>query len=323
MKKYIFIIVLCIIMPFNVLAYSNSIIPGGETLGIEVKSDGILIIGFYQINGKYNKGTPNIKQGDYITKVNDVPVNNIDELTKEIEKNTKDKKVKITYLRNKTEKSSYLDLIESDGIYKTGLYVKDTITGIGTLTYIDPTTSIYGALGHEIIESTTNSIVEIKSGSIFKNSITSIEKSSSGIPGSKNAKFFYNTVFGSVLKNTNYGIYGIYNNKFPDKELMDIALSSEVKLGQAYIYTVLKNNEIGIYSIEIKTINDTAKVKNISFIINDNDLIEKTGGIVQGMSGSPIIQDNKIVGAVTHVIIDDPLTGYGIFITTMLEEGEK
>ena len=218
MKSKIIVILLSLLIPINVLAYSNRIIPGGETLGIEVNSNGIMIIGFYQIDGKYNKGNPTIKPGDYIIKVNDVSVNNIKELTKQIENNIDNKSVKITYLRNNIEKESKLSLIEQNGLFKTGLYVKDTITGIGTLTYIDPYTSIYGALGHEIIEANTNSIVEIKSGNIFKNSITGIDKSANGIPGSKNAKFYYNTVFGTITKNTSYGIYGIYNEKIWNKK---------------------------------------------------------------------------------------------------------
>ena len=312
-----------ILLPFNVLAYSNFIVPGGETLGIEVNSKGIMVIGFYQINGKYNKGTPNIKPGDYITKINGTAVNNIKELTAITEKNVNNKEVEITYLRNNNEKTSTLSLIEDDGLYKTGLYVKDNITGIGTLTYIDPNSLIYGALGHEIVEGNTNSIVEIKSGSIFRNSITSIDKSTNGIAGSKNAKFYYNTKYGTINKNTKYGIYGNYTNNLPNKKLMEVAQPNELKVGKAKIYTVLKDETISDYDIEITAINENANIKNISFVLDDAELIDKTGGIVQGMSGSPIIQNNKIVGAVTHVIVDNPLTGYGIFITTMLEEGEK
>ncbi|MDE6284948.1 MAG: SpoIVB peptidase, partial [Bacilli bacterium] len=245
------------------------------------------------------------------------------QLTTKIEKAISAKEVEGPYLRNGKEKTSILELIEEDGIYKTGLYVKDSITGIGTLSYIDPETKIYGALGHEITESNTNSIVEIKSGVIFRNYITGIDKSSNGVPGSKNAKFYYNTKYGTILKNTNAGIYGIYEADFPDKEKMAVADPSEVKIGKAEIYTVLEGEKIGKYQINITSINETSKVKNISFEIEDVSLVEKTGGIVQGMSGSPIIQNDKIIGAVTHVIIDNPLTGYGIFITSMLEEGEK
>lgn len=322
MKKLIAILGLSL-LPVNALAYSDYIIPGGETLGIEVSSNGVMVIGFYQINGKYNKGDPLIKSGDYIIKINGEEINNIKELTSIIEKSVDKKEVEVTYLRNGKEKTSTLELIEDEGIYKTGLYVKDSITGIGTLTYIDPETRIYGALGHEVSEANTSSIVEIKSGIIFRNYITGIDKSSNGAPGSKNAKFYYNTKYGTITKNTNAGIYGKYETNLPTKDKLQVADKSEVKIGPAQIYTVLEGETIQEFKINITSINETSKVKNISFEIEDESLVDKTGGIVQGMSGSPIIQNNKIIGAVTHVIIDNPLTGYGIFITTMLEEGEK
>ena len=194
MKRLKVLLLSLLLLPMNVLAYSEYIIPGGETLGIEINSDGIMVIGFYQINGKYNKGDPNIKSGDYITKVNNIEVNTVDELTDAIEDNVSTGYVNVTYVRNGKEKVSELELIKDGDIYKTGLYVKDTITGIGTLSYIDPETKVFGALGHEIVESNTNSIVEIKSGMIVRNFIIGIDKSSSGVPGSKNAKFYYNHI---------------------------------------------------------------------------------------------------------------------------------
>ncbi len=323
MKKLKILLISLIILPINAMAYSDYIIPGGDTLGIEINSDGIMVIGFYQINGKYNKGAPQIKSGDYIIKINDINVKNIDELTKVVEENISNGSVKITYKRNNKLKESKLELIKDGDIYKTGLYVKDSITGIGTLSYVDPETKIFGALGHEIVESNTNNIVEIKSGDIFRNYITSIDKSINGVAGSKNAKFYYNTKYGKIIKNTNVGIYGLYDTTLPDKDLLKVAEKSEVKIGPAKIYTVLEGENIGEYDIEITKIDETAKIKNLSFVIKDKELLEKTGGVVQGMSGSPIIQNNMIVGAVTHVIIDNPTTGYGIYITTMLEEGEK
>lgn len=323
LRKLKILLIGLVLLPFNVMAYSDYIIPGGETLGIEINSDGIMVIGFYQIDGKYNKGTPAIKAGDYIIKVNDVNVSSIDELIKEVEKSINDGFINVTYKRNGKVKESKLDLIKDGDIYKTGLYVKDSITGIGTLTYIDPETQIFGALGHEIVESNTSSIVEIKSGMIFRNYITGIDKSTVGVAGSKNAKFYYDTVFGKIIKNTNVGIYGIYEVNLPEKELFEVADPSEVKVGAATIYTVLDGEEIKEYSIKITSINETSSIKNISFLIDDEDLLSKTGGVVQGMSGSPIIQNGKIIGAVTHVIVDNPTTGYGIFITTMLKEGEN
>ena len=324
MKKLkIFIISLLLLIPINVFAYSDFIIPGGETLGIEINSKGIMVIGFYQINGKFNKGNPELKPGDYITKVNNIDVYTVDDLTSVIEDNISKSEVKITYNRNGKIKTSNLELVKDDNVYKTGLYVKDSITGIGTLSYIDPETKVFGALGHEIVESNTKSTVEIKSGVIFRNYITSIDKSTNGIPGSKNAKFYYDTTYGRIIKNTNVGIYGIYDAMLPQKDLIEVAEPNEVKIGKAYIETVLNGEEIKQYDINITSINENADIKNISFEITDEELLDKTGGVVQGMSGSPIIQNNKIIGAVTHVVIDNPSNGYGIFITTMLEEGEK
>ena len=323
MKRLKILLLSLLLIPMNVLAYSDYIIPGGETLGIEINSDGIMVIGFYQIDGKFNKGDPVIKSGDYITEVNGIRVNTVDELTEIVEDNILEGKVEVTIKRNGKEKTSELSLIKDGEVYKTGLYVKDSISGIGTLSYIDPETKVFGALGHEIIEANTNSLVEIRSGIIFRNYITGIEKSASGVPGSKNAKFYYDTVYGKILKNTNVGIYGLYENEMPNKELYEVGNPEEIKIGDASIYTVLDGENINEYSIEITKIDETSDIKNISFVINDPELIDKTGGVVQGMSGSPIVQNDKIIGAVTHVVIDNPVTGYGIFITTMLEEGEK
>lgn len=310
-------------MPLNVFAYSDYIYRGGNTLGIEVNCDGVLVVGFYQIDGKYNKGNPKLKIGDYIKEINGIEVNTLNELTKEIEKYTDKGSVEITYRRDGEIKTTKLDLINDNGVYKTGLYVKDSIIGIGTLTYVDPQTGIYGALGHEIIESNSKSIVEIRNGSVFRNQIISIDKSSVGVAGSKNAKYFYNTVYGSIYKNTNHGIFGEYTSSTDNLELVEVAKAEEVKIGNAYIYTVIKDEKVEEFEIEITNINETSNVKNITFEITDKNLIKETGGVVQGMSGSPIIQNGKIIGVVTHVIVDNPVTGYGLFITKMLEEGEK
>ncbi|MBQ9834558.1 MAG: PDZ domain-containing protein [Bacilli bacterium] len=322
MKKYI-IAIICsmMIFPGMTLAYSDYIIPGGETLGIDIKSEGIMIIGFYKINGKYNKGE--LRVGDYITKINGEDVTSLEQLTTKIENNVSKKKIIVTYTRKGKTSETAIDLIYDNNIYKTGLYVKDSITGIGTLTYIDPNTKIYGALGHEIMEKSTNSIVEIKTGTIFENRITSINKSINGNPGSKNAEFNLNNIYGDIKKNTKYGIYGNYSALLPQKETLEVAEIDEVEVGEAFIYTVLENQKVEKFSISINSINEDAYIKNLIFSITDERLIEKTGGVVQGMSGSPIIQNDKIIGAVTHVIVDDVLSGYGIFITTMLVEGEN
>ncbi len=323
MKKLgLLILLMCV--PLNIFAYSSEVIVGGNTVGIEVKSDGVMVVGFYKVNGKYNKGTPELLLGDYITSINGEKIESISDLTAIIEKNAEDKEVDVTFKRGNKSMKTVLELVLENDTYKTGLYVKDSITGIGTLTYIDPETGIYGALGHEIIEASTNEIVEVGEGTIFRNAITSIDKSSAGTPGSKNAKFYYQTKFGSILENTKYGIYGIYEEEYPDNELMTVGNPSDIKIGPAVIYTVLENETIEEYSINITKINEDNDIKNITFEITDERLINATGGVVQGMSGSPIVQGgDTIIGSVTHVIVDAPITGYGLFITTMLEEGEN
>lgn len=320
MKRKLIILLISLFIPLNTLAYSKFIIPGGENIGIEVKNNGVLIIGFYKINESYNKN--GLKIGDTILKVNDKNITTIEELVNTIDEKQKDGKVNITILRDNKEKNIEFELIEDNNRYKTGLYVKDSITGIGTLTYIDPSTHIYGALGHEIIESNSLKKIEVRTGSIFESNITGIDKSERGVAGTKNAKFNFKNIYGTINKNTGSGIYGEYKVNFPEKELLEVATNEEIKTGEAKILTVLKNNKVEEFNINILKIDSTTKIKNIYFEITDKNLINQTGGIVQGMSGSPIIQNNKIIGAVTHVIINEPVTGYGIFITTMLETGE-
>lgn len=319
MKKSLLFLFL-LILPINIFAYSDKIIPGGNTLGIEVKNDGVIVIGFYKVNGKFNKN--DFKVGDVIVKVSGTNVESSEDLVRLIEENIKDDKVNITIKRNDKfiDKTIILDKI--NGVYKTGLYVKDGVIGIGTLSYIDPETLIYGALGHEIIESTTNRLIEVKTGNIFKTRITSIDRSVSGIAGTKNAKFYTNIKYGDITKNTNKGIYGFYSKDISNLESLTVGKYEDITLGSAYIRTVINNEEVKDYAIEINRVNNN-DVKNIHFKITDDELISKTGGIVQGMSGSPIIQNNMIIGAVTHVIVDKPSTGYGILITRMLEEGDK
>ena len=322
MKKFLLFLSI-LLLPINTYAYSNYIYRGGNTLGIEIDCDGVLIVGFYQIDGKFNKGNPELKVGDYIKKVNNINVNTLEELTAEIEKHVEDKEVEITYKRNNKESKTTLPLVSENNVYKTGLYVKDSITGIGTLTYIDPSTNIYGALGHEVIESNSKKIVEIKTGNIFRNSIVSIDKSMAGYAGSKNAKYYYNTIFGNILKNTNHGIFGLYKQGINNLKLVEVGKPEDIKIGKATIYTVLNGENVEEFEININRINETSNTKNLTFEITDKKLLEKTGGVIQGMSGSPIMQNNKIIGVVTHVIVDNPVTGYGLFITKMLEEGES
>lgn len=319
MKK-LYVIILMLLCPFNVLAYSNKVILGGQSVGININSDGILIVGFYKVNNTYNASR--LMAGDYIVKVGDKDVSSVNELVKAIEKEVYDNKVEISYRRNDEIYNTTLNLEYKDGIYKTGLYVKDNLTGVGTLTYIDPESKIYGALGHQIQESSSNSIVEVKTGNIFKSVISSITKSSNGNPGCINAKFYKNEIYGTIDKNIETGIYGNYLESVDNDTLIEVAKVDEINKGEAIIYSSLYNNVVKEYKINILRVDKNSKIKNIYFEVVDEDLIRAAGGIVQGMSGSPIVQNNKLIGAVTHVSIDNVTTGYGISIITMLESGE-
>ena len=281
------------------------------------------MIGFYQINGKYHKS--DLTEGDIIVQVEDEKIETLEDLSKALEDNLDKDSINIIYLRKDKEYTTQIELFLEDGVYKTGLYVKDGITGIGTLTFIDIANgrNVFGALGHEVLESNTSKMVEVKTGSIFENSITSIDASSNGNPGSKNAKFYYHHVYGDIDKNTKFGIYGNYSEEIDESNLIEIAEPDEVKVGKATIYTVIEGEEVEEFEIEITKINENSEIKNISFEIIDPKLLEATGGVVQGMSGSPIVQNGKLIGAVTHVVTDNVITGYGLFITTMLEESEK
>jgi stage IV sporulation protein B len=316
MKKLLIAIIL--LMPFNVFAYSDYIIPGGETIGISVNNDGVVVMGFYKVNNDYINSF--LEVGDNIIYVNDEEVDNIEELSNLIEKNINDNSVSIIYVRDGVEHEGLLELRLVDGIYKSGLYIKSNVVGIGTVTYIDG--DIYGALGHVINFGSINKKVEIKDGTAFFSDVTNFIRSRNGNPGSKSADIIYDKEFGSIDSNTNYGIYGYVKSK-NDKELMEVGKLNDVMLGSASIYTTNLDDEVIEYEIKILEIDKESKDKNFYFEVVDKDLLEMSGGIVQGMSGSPIIQNDKIIGAVTRVLIDDVKKGYGISIVTMLEEGDK
>lgn len=322
-KLRIFMLFLLFILPLNVFAYSDYIIPGGKTIGIEVNSKGVLVVGFYKVDNTYIGRDSGFEVGDKIVKVDAKEVNSIDEMVKAIEAN-ESKKVSFIVDRNHSSVELKLTLTQDEsGVYKTGLYVKDQITGIGTLTYIDPESRKFGALGHEIMEKTTAMKFEIKDGTIFNASVTGITKSEKNKAGEKNATYNKNEVYGKIEDNEISGIFGNYTENLPNEEKLKVAKPEEVHTGSAIIKTVVDKDIVNEYTIEILKLDDSNKTKNILFEITDSKLLEETGGVVQGMSGSPIVQDNKIVGAVTHVIVNDSTKGYGIFITTMLKEGEN
>ena len=324
-KAFILLLLSLFIMPSNVFAYSDYIMAGGENIGIELNSKGVIIVGTYKINNIDPSSNSKLQIGDTIVSIENQTINNIEEMVNKINSFKENDTIKVGYIRGKALQSTNLTLYkDNNDVIKTGLYVKDSITGVGTLSFIDPETKLFGALGHEIIEKNSGQILEVKDGKIFETDVTSIQKSENGNPGEKNARFYTDEVDGSIFENTKQGVFGNYTKELPDKKLYKVATKDEVNKGEAHILTVLNDSNIKEYSINIlKVSNGQQKTKNILFEITDKELLEQTGGIIQGMSGSPIIQGDYIIGAVTHVVVDDTKKGYGIFITNMLEEAEN
>lgn len=322
-KKYFITFLLSIIMPISIVfGYTDKVYIGGENVGIEVKTNGVLVVGLYKVNDKLINSS-NIQVGDYIIEVNNNKIVSIEDFSNEIYNDTDKDELDIKIKRKNKIINTKLELVNVDNEYKTGLYVKDEISGIGTLSFIDPTNDNFFCLGHQISDNSTNETVDISSGSIYYSYITDINRSSNGNVGEKEAITDENEKYGTIVKNTDKGIFGTYERDYSNKKIYEVASKEEVKFGEAKLLTVTKNDEIKEYSINIDSIDLKDDSKNIMFSVTDKELIDSTGGIVQGMSGSPIVQNNKIIGVVTHVIINDTKRGYAIFTVNMLEEAEK
>ncbi len=323
MKKItLFLLHILLFIPISVYAYSDYLIASGKNIGIELKSNNVIIVGAYSIGNHNILNESELKLGDKILKINDTDVTSVANMQNIINKIDTDT-INVTYMRNGREFNTKINLYIEDGEYKTGLYIRDTIRGVATLTYIDANNKTFGALGHEILEKSTKSKFESDTGTIFYSTVTGITKSSDGNPGEKNAHSNSSDVYGIVKENTTSGIFGNYTTALPNSKLYKVAKPSEVKLGKAKILTVIDGDKVEEFEINILKTNTNSKTKNILFEVTDETLLNKTGGIIQGMSGSPIIQDDYIVGAVNFVVVDKTNKGYGIFITNMLEEAEN
>ena len=324
-KNKLLLTLLLLIIPSITLAYSDYVIAGGENIGIELKSSGIIIVGTYEVSGNNPAKEAGLQNGDRIIKINNQEVTNIESMLKYIESLSSKNNIEITYIRGTKENTTTLSLDKDENnVYKTGLYVKDSITGVGTLTFIDPNTKLFGALGHEIIEKNTGQKLEIKDGKIYSSTVTGVTRSDVGKPGEKNAKYDSTKTFGNIKENTTNGIFGSYTSNIPNKKLYQVGKIEDTTIGSAKILTVIDGDTVEEFDINILKVNkDSSISKNFLFEVTDEKLLKATGGIVQGMSGSPIIQNDYIIGAVTHVVVDDPTKGYGISIVKMLEEAEN
>ncbi len=304
---------------------------GGTPVGVKISTNGVLAVGYSDINiDNNNIESPakkhGIELGDILLEVNSQKIESSKDLSRKLNK-IKKEQVEILINRNGNEIKKTVKLFKTEnGAYKLGLWVRDSTAGVGTMTFYHKEDNVYGALGHPITDNETEKILSVKSGELIESSIISVRKGQRGTPGELKG-VFVNTdnAIGDVLYNTQCGIFGNMNNEnsiINTNNLYKVGYKNEVKLGKAQIISTIDENGPKFYDVEIiKVINQNIpSSKSIVIKVIDPVLLEKTGGIVQGMSGSPIIQDNKIIGAVTHVLINKPEVGYGIYIEWMLKD---
>lgn len=325
MKKIIVSLVLIFFFIFSskILAYDISeddkLYVSGQTVGIKLNS-GVEVVGTYGIKNGNRIEKPwdlaGILQKDKITKYNNVNIEKCSDLINAL-KSTNGKTSNITFVRNNKEYNSNITPAIKDGEFSLGLYIKDSIMGVGTLTYYLKEANIFGSLGHKI----TNEI--FYSGEIYEAKVDSIIKPERNKAGEKKATIENNKI-GIVVENTNTGVHGNATTRInlDDMELLNFKTRDEIELGEAEIWTCISGDKIEKFDINITSLakQNKSDIKGITFEVVDVELIEKTGGIVQGMSGSPIVQDNKLVGAVTHVSVKDATKAYGIYLEWMLND---
>lgn len=309
------------------------VIPGGQSIGVKLNTVGVLVVGHHQVSTNEGKVSPGelagIQIGDIITEINGNKIEKMSDVApfvQEAGKSNQPLKIVVTRESGKVKTELMPQKEKGEENFKLGLYIRDSAAGIGTMTFYHPQSKKYGALGHVISDMDTKKPIVVDDGQIVKSTVTSIEKGSNGNPGEKLARFSSDKeVIGNIKRNSPYGIFGELNrdiqNGVMDKPL-PIALSHQVKEGPAQILTVVEDDEVKLFDIEIvSTIPQKfPATKGMVIKVTDPELLGRTGGIVQGMSGSPIIQDGKMIGAVTHVFVNDPTSGYGVHLEWMLNE---
>lgn len=304
------------------------LIPGGNVIGVKFYIDGVHILSLEDIKTPSGKKNPakdaGLKSGDYIIKVNSAPVFTNEDLSSALQMS---KTSELTIIRNGYEfKTNITPVTEQDGSKRIGIWVRDSTAGIGTVTFYDPERHIFGALGHAISDQDTKKVLSMKNASAYNAKITTIRKGEKGEPGELGGVFLGNDRYlGELFINSSSGIFGTYNSSNVNHSPVPVANHNEVTEGKATIYCSLENEEVKEYEIEISKIIKSSLYTSKGMIIKITDpaLLQKTDGIVQGMSGSPILQNGKLVGAITHVFVNDPTRGYGIFIENMLNETER
>ncbi|WP_246042078.1 SpoIVB peptidase [Cohnella pontilimi] len=309
------------------------VIPGGQTIGVKVKAAGIMVVGHHQVKtGPETRSSPGedakLKLGDLIVEINGQPLNDVSKVAPLADAaGQRGHPLKLLVQRGKERFRTDLKPVydHEDKAWRLGLYIRDSAAGVGTLTFYAPDQGVYGALGHIITDMDTQTPIVVGGGEILHSSVTSISKSQNGEPGEKRARFMEGRTLGNVERNTSFGIFGKMKEMPAHSfraEPVPVAFAEEVEEGPAEMWTVVGGQKVERFAIRIVHVSKQSApaTKGLVIKITDPKLLERTGGIVQGMSGSPILQKGKLVGAVTHVFVNDPTSGYGCFIEWMLKD---
>lgn len=311
------------------------LIPGGNAIGVRMNTKGVLVVAVTDVididgNRKSPAREAGLKVGDSIIEIDGEKIVSSEQVV-ELLNEAKNKEVELKIMRNKSEFTTVTKPIQclQDNAYRLGIWVRDKTSGIGTMTFYDQNTNTFGALGHGITDVDTGELLTVEKGLVMNAKISDIEQGKKGTPGEIKGVFYKtDEILGEIEENTAFGIYGSLvdnNGELRNRESIPIGFREEVKTGKAYILTTLEENKVKMYEIEIQKVElqNEADQKSMVIKVTDKELLEKTGGIVQGMSGSPIIQNGKLIGAVTHVFVNDPTRGYGIYIEWMLQNLDK
>ncbi len=305
----------------------RTLVPCGTAFGVKLFSQGVMVVGLSEIESSEGKLSPaykaGVRAGDIVRSIDGQQVNTNEEVN-EIIRASGGKKLTLVITRNGNTFEAYLTPVRAvaDGAYKAGMWVRDSTAGIGTMTYYDPESRIFAGLGHGITDVDTGNIFPLMAGEIVQAEIQSVVRGERGAPGELQGAFCNDQPLGTLFGNTDSGIFGqLTGQPACTHEALPVAMKQEVKTGKAQIYATIDGTQPELFEIEITKVNykNNVPTKNMVIRITDERLLAATGGIVQGMSGSPIVQDGKLVGAVTHVFINDPTQGYAIFAENMVD----
>ena len=303
------------------------VIPLGRTVGIKLFSDGVLVVGLSDIQTEQKTVSPakdmGLKVGDVITHVNEHEVDTIEQMQSAIQTLAGERMTLKVMRKDKQLQLCGAAVCSRQGTYQLGTWIRDSMAGIGTMTFYDPKSEVFGALGHGVNDTDTAQLMSMQSGSIMYSEVSDVKKGLSGAPGELHGSFDLQRDMGQLYANTHAGIFGTLTDEsvLGGIKPVEIARRGQVKTGAATILSNIAGDEVKEYQVEIMHVYPTVEgeMRNLMLKVTDPELLEQTGGIVQGMSGSPILQNGRLVGAVTHVLVNDPTRGYGIFIENMLD----